>query len=148
MMMKRRNHGFNNQAQMTIELAYALPIFIILACVIAQCVLVITTCVAFDGSAHERARIEVVAPQSKTTLADQAARIENHLTEQFGSESISISTHITEMPLHHARVESQITFEPQFFGRALPDEIFGLRLPSFSHTASHVFSVYAKAGVA
>lgn len=139
---------FWRAGQMTMELVYALPVFILLAFLVAQCVHVLNTCIAFDGYAHELARIEVVAPSSGVSSSEQARAIEQKLSKRFDSESVEVSTRIEELPLHHARAISSITIYPQFFGRSMPRDIFGMRLPSFTHSAQTVFTTYAKAGIA
>lgn len=133
--------------QMTVELAVAMPILIIVAVVAINALQFVALCAEFDRTAHDAVRICAAAPAYRQTIGQSRALVEERLRSLYrdqGDASISVSHRMTGLDYDEFTVTLEMS--PTLFGRGVRSEVFGVAMPRLKHETKCVVDVY-KPGV-
>lgn len=132
--------------QMTVELAVAFPVMIIVAAIAVNALLFFSECAAFDRAARESVRIYATAPAYGQDASACEGEVRNTLERQFRKEYLTVGVASEEAGFDLRRYTAELTFSPTLFGRGLRDEVFGIALPRLTHRAVYLVDTY-KPGV-
>ena len=133
--------------QMTVELAVAMPVFIALMLVVGNVLAFVDTCARFDRLASDYVRIYCASPGYGVTLEDGAAQMCAALQQSFPHDNVGISVDVDSRIFGHQCVQATLSFSPQLAGRPLAGSVFGVSLPSISHSCSLVIDPYRPGAV-
>lgn len=142
--MMRRVRG--DSGQMTIELAVAMPVLIIVAAISVNAMTFFGDCAAFDRIACEAVRIHATAPAYGQNVDQSVALVEGEIKSQLDTSRLSVSvSHGVASPDLDAYTAT-LEFSPTLFGRAAATDVFGVSLPRLKHSVRYVIGGY-KPGV-
>ena len=137
----RRNAG-----QMTIELAVALPVLIIVAVIAVNALTFFGHCAVFDRVVHEAVRVYAAAPAYGQGLDQSSALVEQALNDALDAPNLDVSVSYGATGFDFVQFTATLTFHPMLFGLGLRSDVFGVALPALSHTTTYAVDVY-KPGV-
>lgn len=132
--------------QMTIELAVAMPVLIIVSVIAVNVVTFFGECAVFDRAVHEAVRVYAASPAYGQGLGQSCALVEEAAREAVDAPNVEVSVGYGEMGFDYVEFSATLEFHPTLFGLGLRSEVFGVALPALSHTTSYVVDVY-KPGV-
>ena len=133
MEMRTREKLSSKSAQMTVELAIAFPILIVVACLMVNALGFATECARFDRVSRNVVRTETTSPlideNSASTLAKVSQTLEGHFVYPNETTNASIKsddgTNIT--------FECELKWSPTLFGLGLKSEVFGVEMFELTH---------------
>lgn len=134
------------QGQMTLEFAVAFPVFIIVAAIAVNALLFFSECAAFDRIAKEAVRIHAASPAFGQTTEQSIALIEETIQMSFEKDYLTCSVGCAGNILGQTTYTATLDFKPNLFGMGFKDAIFGVPLPSLTHSTSLTVDRY-KPGV-
>lgn len=136
----------DERGQMTVELAVAFPVLLIVAIIAVNACTFFHECAVFDRVSHGAVRAYATAPAYREG-PDQACALVEHAirSELEGSNLDVIVTHgVTGLDLDEYRMT--LGYHPTLFGLGLRSEVLGVGLPRLEHTTTFVVDSY-KPGV-
>lgn len=131
---------------MTVELAVAMPVLIVVAVIAVNAVTFFGACAVFDRAAHEAVRTFATSPAYGQGLDQSCALIEQTVSEAVGASNVEVEVSCGNAESDFVRFTSTLVFHPTLFGLGLRSEVFGVALPPLEHSTSYVVDVY-KPGV-
>ena len=134
--------GDGEKGQMTVELAVAFPVMIVVAVVVVNALLFFSDCAAFDRLACDAVRVHAVAPAYGTGLHQACGQIQQELVSSFDRENLSVAVESAPYGFDYTRYSATLEFAPTLFGLGLKDEVFGVRMPHLRHTVTYVVDPY------
>ena len=134
------------KGQMTVELAVAMPVLIIVAVIAANAVTFLGDCAVFDRVAHEAIRVHAASPAYGQGLDQSCALVEQAVREALSASNVEVSVSCGDAGLDFVRFTATLEYSPTLFGLGLRSEVFGVALPTLEHSTSYVVDVY-KPGV-
>lgn len=135
-----------SKGQMTVELAVALPVLIIVAVIAVNAVSFFADCAVFDRVARESVRVHATAPAYGQSVGESCALVEADLREAIGRSNIDVSVAHSSTGFDFDLYTATIEYHPTLFGMGLRSEVLGVALPALSHSTVYVVDGY-KAGV-
>ena len=142
-----QNFRKDSSGQMTVELALALPVFIVVAVIAVNALHFFSLCAAFDRAAHNEVRIQAASPAYGQDALQSSALIEQSLYGAFEKESnIEIQVEQATTGADFNEYIAHMKYHPTLFGMGLRSEVFGVSLPSLNHSTRFVIDSY-KPGV-
>ena len=134
------------RGQMTIEVAVAMPVLIVVAVIAVNAMTFFGECAVFDRVACEAVRVHATSPAYGQDAGQSAALVEQAIRSQLDESNLSVSvTHgMTEPDLDVFTVSLELS--PTLFGMGLRSEVFGVPLPCLKHSVRYVIDGY-KPGV-
>ena len=123
----------DERGQMTVELAAAFPVLIIVAVIAVNALAFFSECAAFDNVFRDAVRVHATSPAAGQGIAFDA---ENE-TVRVSAEGVSGG---------HTRFTGTLEYMPTLFGLGLRSTVFGIALPPLKHAASIAVDCY-KPGV-
>lgn len=132
--------------QMTVELAVVFPVLIIIAVIAVNALLFFSECAAFDNLFRDSVRLYAASPAYEQGYEQSRALIEADLTNSFNSSFESLDVVVEGVSGGYMRFTATLNFYPTLFGRGAVTSVFGVSLPSLSHSVSLVVDCY-KPGV-
>ena len=140
----RRVRGVSGQ--MTIEVAVAMPMLIVVAVIAVNVMTFFSDCAVFDRVAHEAIRVHAAAPAYRQGADQTCALVEQTIRSQLDRANLDVRvTHgVTGIDLDE--FTATLEFHPTLFGRGLRSEVFGVQLPHLTHATRYVVDSY-RAGV-
>lgn len=132
--------------QMTVELAVAFPVLIIVAVIAVNALLFFSECGAFDNAFREAVRVHATAPSYEQGLEQSRALVEDALATSFDRPYEAVHVSVEGTAGGHARFSAAFDFSPTLFGLGLKSSVFGIALPPLAHTVSFTVDCY-KPGV-
>lgn len=131
---------------MTVELAVAFPVLIVVAVVATNALLFFSECAAFDNAFRDAVRIHATSPAYGQGVEQSRAQVASDLAASFDRPFEATQVSVEGAAAGHTRFTATIEFSPTLFGLGLKSSVFGVALPSLNHTASFVVNCY-KPGV-
>lgn len=131
---------------MTIELAVAMPVLIIVAVIAVNAITFFADCAVFDRVAHEAVRVYAAAPAYGQGPDQSCALVEENIVAALDAENIEVEVSHGVTGFDFDQYTATLVFHPTLFGLGLRSEVFGVALPSLTHATSYVVDTY-KAGV-
>lgn len=133
------------QGQMTVEFVVAFPVFIAIAIIGTQALLVFSECSMFDNAFRDAARIHGSSVGLGETNDQSIARIQQDI-DQVITSSYSSCTVASITQGNHIVFEGMLECRPTLFGIPLKSSLFGVTFPTITHHISIVIDPY-KPGV-
>ena len=143
---KTRSRLRGDRGQMTIELAVAMPVLIIVAVVAVNAVTFFGECAVFDRVVHEAVRVHAASPAYGQGADQSCALVEQAVREAIDEPNIDVSVGCGAIGLDFVQFTATLEYHPTLFGLGLRSEVFGVSLPTLSHATSYTVDVY-KPGV-
>lgn len=134
------------RGQMTVELAVAMPVLIVVAVIAANALTFFAECAVFDRVAHEAVRVNAAAPAYGQGPGQSCALVEQDIRSVLDADNLDVSVSCGSVGFDCEQFSATLSFYPTLFGMGLRSEVFGVALPTLSHTTSYVVDVY-KPGV-
>lgn len=140
----RRSHAapatrLADAGQATIELVAVLPVLLLVALVVSNAVEFMGHCAALDRLAPQAVRVCAASPAYAQDAQDSRALVEAELASAFPNENVEVSVAVESVAGGLLEFRARLDFSPTLFGMGLRARMFGMELPSLSHTA--VFAV-------
>lgn len=132
--------------QMTVELAVAFPVLIVVAVVAVNALLFFSECAAFDNAFREAVRVHATSPAYGQGLEQGRAQVAGALAEAFDQPFEDVSVSVEGAAGGHATFSGVLELFPTLFGLGLKSTVFGVSLPPLSHTVVLTVDCY-KPGV-
>lgn len=142
----RMRADVGEKGQMTVELAVAFPVLIVVAVIAVNALLFFSECAAFDNALREAARVCATSPAYGQGAEQSAAQVQSALTAAFDKPYEQVQVAVAGAAGGHLRVEGTLELSPTLFGLGLKSTVFGIALPPLTHTASLTVDSY-KPGV-
>ena len=134
------------RGQMTVELAVALPVIIVIAAVAVNAITFFVDCAVFDRVAHEAVRVHASAPAYRQTTDQGCALVQQEVEERLGRSNLSVTVSHGVTGADFDEYTATLEYSPTLFGMGLRSQVFGVSLPRLSHTTRYVVDSY-RAGV-
>ena len=132
--------------QMTVELAVAFPVLLVVAVIAVNALLFFSECAAFDNAFRDAVRICAASPAYGQDIEQSRAQVASALSEAFDRPYVEASVAVEGGSAGHATFTSTLEFSPTLFGLGLRQSVFGVALPPLMHSASFTVDCY-KPGV-
>ena len=136
----------SSRGQMTIELAVAMPVLIIIAVIAVNAITFFCQCAVFDRVAHEAVRVHAVSPAYGQGAGQSCSLVEQDIRAVLDDSNIEVSVTSGSTGFDFDQYTATIEYHPTLFGLGLRSEVFGVAMPTLTHTTSYVVDSY-KAGV-
>ena len=135
-------HAHGERGQMTVEMAIAMPVLIAVALLAVNALLYVGDCAAFDRLSRQAVCVYATSPPyGKTTLAS-AGDVEAELRRSFSADNQEVNVNAEQCAGGYVRFSATLKFAPTLFGRSFSGQVFGVELPSVSHTATVTVDPY------
>ncbi len=131
---------------MTIELAVAMPVLVIVAVIAVNALTFFAQCAVFDRVANEAVRVHAASPAYGQGADQSCGLVEQDILEALNAANIEVSVSHGESGLGFERFIATLDYHPTLFGLGLRSEVFGVALPTLTHSSTYTIDVY-KAGV-
>lgn len=146
--MGRRAHVRRRceRGQMTVELAVAFPVLIIVAVIAVNALTFFSECSSFDNVFRDAVRIHAASPASGQGVDQSAAMVQATLAERFDAANETARVTVEGATAGHLRFSATLEYAPTLFGLGLRSSVFGIALPPLTHAATMTLDCY-KPGV-
>ncbi|WP_165247791.1 hypothetical protein [Adlercreutzia sp. ZJ141] len=131
---------------MTVELAVAFPVLVIIAVIAMNVTLFLGECAAYDNAFCEAVRVNATSPAYGEDAGQSVTRIDAALAERFNREFESSSVSVSGSTGGIATFTGTLTLRPTLFGMGLRSSVLGVSLPNMTHAVSLTVDSY-KPGV-
>ena len=138
--------GFQEEGQMTVELAVAFPVLVVVAVVAVNALLFFSECAAFDNAFRDAVRVHATSPAYGQDLEQSRALVASALAESFDRPFEESRVAVEGTAGGHVRFAATLEFRPTLFGLGLKTSVFGVPLPTLPHTVALTVDCY-KPGV-
>ena len=128
--------------QMTVEVAVAFPVLIIVAAIAVNAVLFFSECAAFDRLARQAVRAYATAPAYGASADTCCAAVEQELQAAFDRPYLQVSVSRASAALDFDTYTAVLEFSPTLFGRGLRGNVFGVALPHLTHAITYTVDTY------
>lgn len=132
--------------QMTLELAVAFPVLIVVAVIAVNACTFFADCAVFDRVAHEAVRVHAASPAYRQGNAQSCSLVEQEIRSAIDASNVDVSVSYGAEGFDFVRFTATLEFSPTLFGMGLRSEVFGVPMPRLTHSTSFVVDVY-KSGV-
>jgi len=132
----------NESGQMTVELAVAFPVMLVVAVIAVNALLFFSECAAFDRLTCESVRVHVAAPGYGVSPGAACGQVQQELATSFDKPYLEVSVSSAATGFDYLQVSATLDFAPTLFGMGLRSEVFGVGLPHLMHTVSYVVDTY------
>lgn len=137
---------FSESGQMTVELAVAFPVLLIVAVMAVNALTFFSDCAVFDRVAREAVRVHATSPAYRQGSGQTSALVEQEIRAALNADNLDVSVSHGAAGFDFERYTATLSFSPTLFGMGLRSEVFGVALPRLVHTAEYTVDTY-KAGV-
>ena len=131
---------------MTVEMAVAFPVLIVVAAIAMNAVLFFSECAQFDRLARQAVRTHATAPAYGEGPDTCCAAVEQELKGAFDRPYLEVSVTRATTGMDFDEYTAVLEFSPTLFGMGLRDQVFGVPLPRLTHTVVYAVDTY-KPGV-
>lgn len=132
----------NESGQMTVELAVAMPVLIIVAVVAVNAMTFFCQCATFDRVAHQAVRVHAAAPAYGQGAAQSCALVEQDIRAVIDEPNVDVTVSHGSAGVDFDRFTATLEYHPTLFGLGLRSQVFGVAMPSLSHTTTYVVDSY------
>ncbi len=136
----------DQRGQMTVELAAAFPVLIVVAVIAVNSCTFFYECAVFDRVASEAVRVHAAAPAYGQSSGTACASIEQALLSELDAPNVAIGVSHGVVGADFDKYTATLEYYPTLFGMGLRPEVFGVALPHLTHEVSLTVDTY-KAGV-
>ncbi len=136
-----RRNARDATGQMTVEIAVVLPVALVLVAIVCNGMAFFSECAAFDRMARNAVRLYATVPAYGEDSSQAAENVRGFLEQRFSAPNQEVAVQEIEEG-GYRRYTATLSFAPTLFGINLRQEVFGVRLPSVSHSASLVVDRY------
>lgn len=136
----------DSSGQMTIELACAMPVLLVVALMAVNALTFFGQCAVFDRVAHEAVRVHAAAPAYRQAAGQSCALIEADIRNALQVPDADISVTHSSTGADLDCYTASLSAAPTLFGRAMRTRVFGVAVPRLVHTTRYVVDSY-KPGV-
>ena len=123
---------------MTIEVAVALPVLIVVAVIAVNAMTFFGECAVFDRVAHDAVRVHAAAPAYGQGADQACALVEQAIRSQLDDANLAVRVSHGVTGADFDEFTATLEFYPTLFGRGLRSEVFGVQLPHLTHTTRYV----------
>lgn len=134
------------KGQMTIELAAAFPVLIVVAVIAVNACAFFHDCAVFDRVVGEAVRVHAASPPYGQTAGSSCSQIAQEVASQLDAPNLSVSVSHGVVGADFDEFTATLEYYPTLFGLGMRSEVFGVPLPHLTHVKSAVVDSY-KAGV-
>lgn len=131
---------------MTIEFVVAFPAMLIVAAIAVNVCAFFGMCAAFDNDFRDAVRTCATSPAYGQDVAQSCSLIEQELLRGRDSENVQVQVSARSLAQGHTAFLGTLRFEPTLFGLTLKSQVFGVSLPTLSHSEDITVDCY-KPGV-
>lgn len=131
---------------MTIELAIAMPALIVVAIIAVNALTFFCQCAVFDRISHEAVRVHAASPAYGQGTGQSSTLVEQDIQAVLDDSNIEVSVAYCSTGFDYDQYTATLLYYPTLFGLGLRSEVFGVAMPTLSHTTTYVIDSY-KAGV-
>lgn len=136
----------NERGQMTVEMAVAFPILMIVAVIAVNALVFVSECASFDRAFSEAVRVHASARAYGQSEAGAIEEVRSDLERSFSEDNLAVDVRAENAGAGCRKFTATLQYAPTLFGLGLRDSVFGVALPHVSHSASYVIDPY-KPGV-
>lgn len=136
----------HEEGQMTVELAVAFPVLIVVAVVAVNALLFFSECAAFDNAFRDAVRVHATSPAYGQGVEQGRAQVESALATAFDQPFEQVAVAVRGETGGHVEFEATLELSPTLFGLGLKQSVFGVALPTLTHRSAFVVDCY-KPGV-
>ena len=126
---------------MTGEIAVVLPVALVLMAVVCNGMAFMSECAAFDRMARNAIRLYATVPAYGESPSQASESIRDFLAQRFSASNQEVTVQEADEG-GYRKYTATLSFAPTLFGINLRQEVFGVRLPRISHSASLVVDRY------
>lgn len=126
------------RGQMTVELCVVLPVVIVIAAIAYNALAFFSHCAAFDRDFRDAARTLVVAPPASEGIAAAVEDIKGTAWAESFDDNPAISLEYESGADGTITVKGTLEYRPTLFGLQTRGEVFGVGLPTLSHSSQIV----------
>ena len=138
--------GSREEGQMTVELAVAFPVLIIVAVIAVNALTFFADCAVFDRVAHEAVRVHATSPAYRQGTGQSVALVEQEVRSALGARNVEVEASCSTVGFDYEKYTVRLSYAPTLFGANMRAAVFGVSLPRLTHETSYVVDAY-KAGV-
>ena len=142
-MMKRLGE---KRGQMTVELAVAMPVLIVVAVIAVNACTFVAECATFDRVVHQAVRVHAASPAYGQDAAQSCMLVESEIRAALSDGALEVRVEHAETGMDLDAFDVTLVFHPTLFGMGLRSSVFGVGLPALTHTVTYVVDAY-KPGV-
>ena len=128
--------------QMTIELAVAFPVLLVVAAIAVNAMFFFGECAAFDRAAHQAVRVHATSPAYRQDIDGLCAAAVADIKAAIGQEDAEVVLQAEPCGLDYQKFTARLSLEPNLFGMKLRSPVFGVSLPNLVHETVYVVDVY------
>lgn len=132
----------NAGGQATIELAAAIPVFIIVLTIATNALAFFADCAVFDRVAHDAVRVYASSPAYGQTAGQSCALVESELRSVLDADNVRVRVSYAPAGIDLDQYTATIEYSPTLFGLGLRSEVFGVQLPVLTHVTTYVVDGY------
>lgn len=132
----------HEKGQMTVELAVAFPVMIVVAVIAMNVLLFFSECAAFDRLACQAIRVNAAAPSYGIGPGQAAGLVQQELMASFDCPNLDVLVATSQVGFDYTEYSATLEFAPTLFGMGLKDSVFGVSLPHLKHTVRYVVDPY------
>lgn len=136
----------DERGQMTVELAVAFPVLIVVAVIAVNALTFFSECAAFDNAFRDSVRVFATSPASGQGIEQSVALVQADLAAAFDAANEEARVSVEGAAGGHTRFTGTLEYDPTLFGLGLRSSVFGIALPPLTHAASIAVDCY-KPGV-
>ena len=126
----------DERGQMTVELAAAFPVLIIVAVIAVNALAFFSECAAFDHVFRDALRVHVTSPAAAQGIAPSSALLQPALSAAFDAENEAVRVSAEAVSGGHTRSTGTLAYMPTLFGLGLRSTAFGIPLPPPPHAVT------------
>lgn len=123
------------KGQMTVELCVIFPVAIIIAVIATNALSFFGYCAEFDRVGRNAVRTYAASPAYDQNSGQSSALVSAALDECFDASNLDCSVEVSSDHRGYDSYTMTLSFRPTLFGLGLKSEVFGVPLPSLSHTS-------------
>lgn len=134
------------KGQMTVELAVAMPVLVIVAVIAVNAMSFFADCAIFDRVAHQAVRAHAASPAYGQGSGQSCALVEQEIEQALDQSNLDVSVTCGTITGDFESFTATVEYHPTLFGMGLRSEVLGVSLPTLVHSTTYVVDVY-KPGV-
>ena len=134
------------RGQMTVELAVAFPVLVIVAVIAVNALTFFSECAAFDNVLRDAVRVHATSPASGQGVEQSVALVQGAMASAFDAPNEGVRVSVEGVAGGHTRFTGTLEYAPTLFGLGLRSTVFGIPLPPLTHAVSIAVDCY-KPGV-
>ena len=132
--------------QMTVELAAALPVLLVVALLAVNAMTFFGQCALFDRAAHQAIRVHAASPAYGQSAGQTCDLVRADIVAALGAPNTEVSVSYSAAGRDLQRYTATLEYAPTLFGLGLRSQFLGVSVPRLAHASVYVVDSY-KPGV-